>query len=108
MRHNCHCCLGFADLAWTAQVYKQQQAAVATEGSKETRFFEGAPASTGCSQLLLCPHMTLPSACDSSASRPRCELVAKAVLMCIGAKAGLWLHREACKGVVAALQACRA
>lgn len=23
------------------QVYKQQQAAVATEGSKETRFFEG-------------------------------------------------------------------
>lgn len=25
----------------TLQVYKQQQAAVATEGSKETRFFEG-------------------------------------------------------------------
>ena len=25
-------------------MYKQQQAAVATEGSKETRFFEGAPA----------------------------------------------------------------
>ena len=35
------------------QVYKQQQAAVATEGSKETRFFEGMaalcmPGKLGC------------------------------------------------------------
>ncbi len=48
-------CLPSSCLAWIAllvsqcakdgelaQVYKQQQAAVATEGSKETRFFEGA------------------------------------------------------------------
>ena len=35
------------------QVYKQQQAAVATEGSKETRFFEGTlpPCQTSCPAL---------------------------------------------------------
>jgi SNF2 family DNA or RNA helicase len=29
------------EMIYTRQVYKQQQAAVATEGSKETRFFTG-------------------------------------------------------------------
>ena len=54
MLHNCRRCLAFCHQAGAAQVYKQQQAAVATEGSKETRFFEGAPAGTCCFQLPLC------------------------------------------------------
>ena len=45
-------CLLLYNLAEVPQVYKQQQAAVATEGSKETRFFEGAPA-IGLEVLLL-------------------------------------------------------
>jgi hypothetical protein len=40
-------------MIYTRQVYKQQQSAVATEGSKETRFFYGDPFHLACMHLVI-------------------------------------------------------